>query len=65
MIVGNKNVDDDDLLEAMRLQLVRIYTLGLIGFDTPESLNGIKESQYALEGLKSYIVNSIFEERNA
>lgn len=62
--ISNKNVEDDDLLEAMRLQLVRIYTLGLTGFDTPGSLNGIKESQYALEGLKSYIVNSIFEERN-
>lgn len=36
---------------AMRLQLIRIYTLGLTGFDTPGSLNAIPEAIASLEGM--------------
>lgn len=42
-------------ISAMRLQLVRMYSLGLTGFDTPGSLNAIPEAQAALEGMKAFL----------
>lgn len=44
-----------EVLEACRVQLIRIYTLGLTGFDTPGSLNGIEESKHALETLQQVL----------
>ena len=41
-------------IAAMRLQLVRIYSLGLTGFDTPGSLNAIPEAKASLEGMKVF-----------
>ncbi|QEE49751.1 cytochrome-c peroxidase [Flavobacterium alkalisoli] len=38
-------------LTAMRLQLVRIFSMGVTGFDTPGSLNGIEESRASFEGM--------------
>lgn len=43
---------DREVFEAGRLQLIRIFTLGSSGFDTPGSLNGIDESHTALSSLK-------------
>ncbi|MEO1437507.1 MAG: hypothetical protein AAFV80_18335, partial [Bacteroidota bacterium] len=43
---------DREVFEAMRMQLIRIFSLGLTGFDTPGSLNGIMESKVALEAMK-------------
>lgn len=48
---GNDNND----IAAVRLQLLRIYTLGLTGFDTPGSLNAIQEAQVSLMGLRDYL----------
>jgi len=42
-------------ISAMRLQLVRMYSLGLTGFDTPGSLNAIPEAQASLEGMKAFL----------
>ncbi|MBV6644492.1 MAG: hypothetical protein KI790_03530 [Cyclobacteriaceae bacterium] len=40
------------ILEAARLELIRIMSLGITGFDTPGSTAGVVESKYALEGIK-------------
>lgn len=45
-------------ISAMRLQLVRIYALGLTGFDTPGSLNAIPETQSALQGMKAFLAEN-------
>ncbi|KGO92049.1 cytochrome-c peroxidase [Flavobacterium subsaxonicum] len=42
-------------ITAMRLQLVRIFTMGITGFDTPGSLNGIQETEASLTGMLSYL----------
>ncbi len=39
----------------LRMNLVRIYALGLSGFDTPGSLNAIQEAKYSFEGMLKFI----------
>ncbi|MBK1896343.1 cytochrome-c peroxidase [Chryseobacterium paridis] len=39
----------------LRIELIRIYSLGVTGFDTPGSLNISEETGYALLGIKKYI----------
>lgn len=46
----------ENLIDPMRLQLVRIYTLGITGFDTPGSQNAIHESKASLKGLEAYFL---------
>lgn len=41
----------------LRIELIRIYTLGLTGFDTPGSLNVSEEANHAFQGMKNYIQN--------
>ena len=40
---------------ALRIELIRIYTLGVTGFDTPGSLNISEEAASALRGMQKYI----------
>jgi cytochrome c peroxidase len=42
-------------ITAMRLQLVRIFTMGITGFDTPGSLNGLQETEASLTGMQNYL----------
>lgn len=39
----------------LRIELIRIYTMGVTGFDTPGSLNVFEESIHALKGIDNYI----------
>ncbi|MBK8566529.1 MAG: cytochrome-c peroxidase [Saprospiraceae bacterium] len=39
------------VMEAIRQQLVRTFTLGVTGFDTPGSVNAIPEAKAAFEGM--------------
>ncbi|MCJ7935841.1 MAG: cytochrome-c peroxidase [Chryseobacterium sp.] len=39
----------------LRIELIRIYTLGVTGFDTPGSLNIAEEAGSAFSGIKKYI----------
>lgn len=39
----------------LRIELIRIYTMGVTGFDTPGSLNIFEESIHALIGIQNYI----------
>jgi cytochrome c peroxidase len=44
--------DDRQIMESIRLELVRIYTQGITGFDAPLLQSGITESYEALNGIK-------------
>ncbi|MDO6760493.1 cytochrome c peroxidase [Tamlana sp. 2_MG-2023] len=47
----------EDLVLATRLQLVRIFTLGVTGFDTPGSANGLEEASVSLKAMKALMEN--------
>jgi cytochrome c peroxidase len=51
-LLYNLKIDDRQILESIRLELVRIITLGITGFDTPELKTGIAESGYAMQSMK-------------
>lgn len=44
----------------LRIELIRIYSLGVTGFDTPGSLNISEEAAYALLGIKKYINDDLY-----
>jgi cytochrome c peroxidase len=44
--------NDKQLLEAVRIELIRIITLGITGYDAPLLKSGIKESEAALESVQ-------------
>ena len=46
---------DFEIIEASRLELIRIFTLGITGFDTPGSLNAIEEASTSLEALQEVL----------
>jgi len=39
----------------LRIELIRIYSLGVTGFDTPGSLNVSEEAAHAFSGMKKYL----------
>ncbi len=49
----NKATFSNDIA-ALRLQLVRVFSMGITGFDTPGSLNALPEAKAALIGMKGY-----------
>jgi len=48
--------DDKQLLESIRLELIRVITLGIEGFDAPLLKSGIDESAAALEAMQHVLV---------
>lgn len=44
-----------EIMEASRLQLVRIFSVGITGFDTPGSLNAIEEASASLQSLQQIL----------
>ncbi|WP_224994668.1 cytochrome-c peroxidase [Cesiribacter sp. SM1] len=40
-----------ELMEAARLEMVRLFTLGITGFDTPGSLHALPEAKASLAGM--------------
>lgn len=50
-----KQLFHQEIFEALRLELIRIFTLGLTGFDTPGSLQAIPETIQALQGIQGII----------
>ncbi len=46
---------EHEVMEAARLELVRIFTMGITGFDTPGSLNAMNEATASLEGMKQVL----------
>jgi cytochrome c peroxidase len=45
-------MDDKQVLESLRLELVRVITLGITGFDAPKLKTGISETSQALRSIK-------------
>ncbi|MDR6966113.1 cytochrome c peroxidase [Flavobacterium arsenatis] len=46
---------DYEMMEASRIELVRIFTLGITGFDTPGSLNALEEANVSLKSLQKIL----------
>lgn len=44
----------------LRIELIRIYSLGVSGFDTPGSLNISEETSHALSGMQKYISDDLY-----
>lgn len=47
---------DFEIIESTRLEVVRIFSMGVTGFDTPGSLNALPEAIAALQGIENIIV---------
>lgn len=52
---NNPSCYDHEILEAGRLELVRLFTLGLTGFDTPGTLSAISDARTVLLTLQQDI----------
>lgn len=50
-LTKRKYIEDYQIIEATRLELIRIFSLGVTGFDTPGSLDAIDEAGTALSAL--------------
>ncbi len=47
---------DRHIFEATRAELVRIFTLGVTGFDTPGSINALEDAKNSMEGLQKALL---------
>ena len=56
--VGKRILQNPIEVSAMRMQLVRIFTLGITGFDTPGSLSVILDTKSSLVGMRNYFMES-------
>lgn len=43
---------DRSVLEASRINLIRVFTLGVTGFDTPGTLHGVQDAASSLEAIQ-------------
>lgn len=62
-----KDISRLQLAEAMRIEVIRIFTLGLTGFDTPGSLNAIAEAKSSIQSLEwgiNHLNSSLENEKN-
>ena len=55
MVNGSLELTDAHIFDAARLQIFRMETLGLAGFDTPISLSSITEVPFILKSLQQYL----------
>jgi cytochrome c peroxidase len=55
-------ITDAQVFDALRLELFRITSLGITGFDTPAALQSLPEAAAALQGIKSVI--SVYGEQD-
>ncbi|MHA3789147.1 cytochrome-c peroxidase [Flavobacterium hauense] len=47
---------EHEIMEAVRLELIRVFTMGITGFDTPGSLNAMDEAASSLKGMQEVIM---------
>ncbi|MEW5676141.1 cytochrome c peroxidase [Flavobacterium enshiense] len=52
--IGARIPDTKYSLTAMRLQLVRLFSMGVTGFDTPGSVNALPDAVASLTGMQVY-----------
>lgn len=55
MFLMSTRLTDDMITQAVQFQLIRLYTLGITGFDTPGTQNGVKDAQNTLNGMIAYL----------
>lgn len=71
--LSQERLQPADIVEAMREELIRVFSMGLTGFDTPGSLNALVEAQTSLGALAEVLpticdtkdckeLNAIFQE---
>ncbi len=53
--VINTEMEHSDILQSVRYQIVRIFTLGLTGFDTPGGCDALAEGMTSLEALSELL----------
>ena len=58
--VKNGLSEENNKTLPLRIELIRIYTMGVTGFDTPGSLNVFEEAKHALIGIDNYIKNEYY-----
>lgn len=59
-----KEITDAGILEAIRQELIRIYTLGLSGYDAPELKTGIAESYEAMRAIQQVLQPYLNNQKN-
>ena len=52
---SGRNYSLDHLLTAARMQLIRTFTTGVTGFDTPGSLRGVEEAAVSMDALREVL----------
>lgn len=62
--LSQDKISDAELVVASQVELIRIFTLSLSGFDTPGSLNALPESKVALESLQEFFKASGLMKKN-
>ena len=50
-------VTEKELIEATKMELIRVFTLGLSGFDTPGSLRSIPEAKIVFKNMKKQLAH--------
>lgn len=50
-----RKVETSDLINAARLEMIRIASMSITGFDTPGSLNGLAEAQTSLSSIELFL----------
>ncbi|WP_299679538.1 cytochrome c peroxidase [uncultured Dokdonia sp.] len=60
----NKTITDRQFFEASRISLIRLTSLGVTGFDTPGTLEGIADAEVVIKSLHSYIAPYRLELKN-
>ncbi len=50
-----KKISEYQMLEAMRLEIVRVFSMGITGFDTPGSGNALAEARVSLNSLSEML----------
>ncbi|WP_264525030.1 cytochrome-c peroxidase [Flavobacterium sp. N502536] len=62
-VSSSNQLTDAHVFDAMRLEVYRIVTLGITGFDSPVVLNSLPEALVALETIEKYY--QVYVENNA
>jgi cytochrome c peroxidase len=64
-ISESNELTDSHIVDAMRLEVFRIVTLGITGFDSPVAFHSLPEAATALERVQQQLVNYELESRDA
>jgi cytochrome c peroxidase len=59
------NLSEVDVKRAILIDIIRVYTLGVTGFDTPGSLSGIDNTRHSLKSINKLLKKIFFENPSA